>query len=453
MDSWDDSTPRILRKDFDGEEKVYRFLSTAFNRFEKEHWSIYCVCALRVSPTYTGPPLEIAVRNAWKALRFEYPGLSVVPEGFTKVYVVPDALVVEAWASNTFAVESTLSADEIIASFTPRDLPSLYYLPSTSEILFRSSHWRIDAVGTCMLLDRLFAIIAQPPDLNSVLWAKEFQNMSPSMEDAVAPAEKATPEMEDFARKYIDNFHKNTLQNCGLPYNGDQTTPPGKTTRQAVIFTKESTAELIRVCKAKNISITAAIHAALAETVFALSLEDQHSDYTTVLSINLRKYLQPPYRTKAHACQTYVTSITPRVLRNSNFSGRATALVGDYNNWHSQQFMKSLRLIYKYHSDAVLARQSQAPPPSGVFLSSLGVVEQYLTGDYGNDIHVGGFRFGVTIMTRQMLLYPWTFRGRFNLSVNYNEAYYDSITAREVLDRVRHVLETELELKLDCEVC
>ncbi|KAH8799836.1 hypothetical protein F5884DRAFT_811356 [Xylogone sp. PMI_703] len=450
MSSYTEVSPGTFKRECDGEEKVYRAMALAFNKLGKEHWCLYCLCALRFGPSFTGASSIVdTLRQAWKALRFEYPGLSVVPEGFTTFYVLPDANKVEDWASQTFFVESTRFADEIIASYTPRDLPSLYYLAASSEILFLSSHWRIDAIGTLMLLDRFFSILAQPPKLEAIPWTSEIQNLSPSMEDAVGPPEPTSPAMEELARSTIETFHKSTLNNCGLPYKGDLTTMPTVSTRSAVVFSKESTSAFVTACKAHNISVTAAIHAALAETVFGLSLEDK-KDYSTVMSVNLRQYLQLPYRTQAHACQTYVSSIAPTVLRNSTFSKRTAALMDDYNNWHTDEHMKSLRLLYKHHAAAILDRKGPPPaPPSGVFLSSLGVVEQYLGGDYGNAIHVENFRFGVTMMTRQMLLYPWTFKGQLNLSVNYNEAYYDDVAARDVLNRVQTVLETELGVKLE----
>jgi hypothetical protein len=138
------------------------------------------------------------------------------------------------------------------------------------------------------------------------------------------------------------------------------------------------------------------------------------------------------------------------VLRKSSFKERTAALMLEYGGWHTDDHMRSLRLLYKYHADAFLNRKGPPPtPPSGVLLSSLGVVEQYITGDYDGAVQVEKFNFGVTMMTRQMLLYPWTFKGRLHFSVNYNEAYYDAGVAEEVLTTLQNVLEKELGTKLD----
>ncbi|KAL9639045.1 MAG: hypothetical protein Q9164_001180 [Protoblastenia rupestris] len=452
--AWTDTKPGEYRKDFSGVEKIYRKMSQAFSHIGKEHWGIHCVCRFHPGPSFGKRDTETALRKAWKALMFEYPGLSVVPDDLTKVFIVPDAQATDKWVDQTFFVEFTGIADTIIANSKPKDLPSLIFLPSSSEIVFLSQHWRTDAIGTCMLLDRLFSIMAQPQDPGSSQWRPGPENISPCLEDAAGSPENGTPELQNFAWEYIDNFHKKAVNSGGLPYKGQAATVPGDLSHQDVTLTKDSTSTLVAACKSRNISVSAAIHTSLARTVFSFAPpEDQPSEYTTVIATNMRAYLPPPYNTKTHACQTYVASITPTVQRSSDFSTATAALTREFKTWHSEKLMQALRQIYKYHAEKLSApRPKGVPPPkppSGVTLSSLGVIERYLTGDYGDVVKVDRFRFGVGMMTRQMLLYAWTFQGRMSLSVNYNTAYYDDSMAQEVLSRIKITLEKELGLELD----
>lgn len=63
-------------------------------------------------------------------------------------------------------------------------------------------------------------------------------------------------------------------------------------------------------------------------------------------------------------------------------------------------------------------------------------------GGYGGSlVRVDGFRFGVSMMTRQVIVYAWTFRGQLVLSVNYNEAYHGEDVVRNVLERMKSCLE------------
>ncbi|BCR91315.1 uncharacterized protein ACHE_70158A [Aspergillus chevalieri] len=453
MLGWTETSPGVFKKDFDGAEKIYRKILQSFAHYGKEHWCLHCICSLRFDPSVHSPESTAGeLRNAWKLVRFEFPGLSIIPDDLTKVYTIPTAAAVEQWADETFFVETEKQPDQVLSTIQlPRELPSLYYFPSSSEILFVSSHWRIDAIGTCMLLDRFFTIFVEQPGKTKyeIQWEKEIDNMSPSMEDAAGSATVYTPEIEDLAQKAIAK-HQEALKTAGLPYHGDKTTIPGDSSRQAFAFTKESTRNLVSACRAKGITVTAAIHSALAETIFLLGpSEHQDLDHTAVMSVNIRKYLPSPYNSPSHACQTYVTGITPRARRHSSFLDRAAALKEEYKSWYSDLYLHSLRLIYKYHGDALFAPpKPDAAPPSGVFMSSLGVIEPYLRGDYGS-LQVEEFRFGVSMITRQMIVYAWTFHNQLVLSVNYNEAYYNKDLVQDVLEKTRSCLETELGVKCE----
>lgn len=87
MLGWTEPFPGVFRKDFDGAEKIYRKISQSVAHLEKEHWCLHCICSFRFDPS----PESAAdsLREAWKLLRFESPGLSIVPDGLSKVYTVP----------------------------------------------------------------------------------------------------------------------------------------------------------------------------------------------------------------------------------------------------------------------------------------------------------------------------------------------------------------------------
>lgn len=480
--TWKDIEPNVFRSDWGGAESIYRRISLSFSHIAREHWRIHCICDIKIIE----PSLKIAcakidiaslLQHAWINLGMEFPGLTVVPEGVTsKLFHVLEPERIKEWTDETFFVETTHTADEIIANSEPRSLPSLYWLPSSSQIVFLSSHWRIDGIGCCMLLNRLFALAAaaaDPSSNGSVEYGKckqQLARISPALEDAAGcPPEMTGPaadKLKDYATKYIDDFHQKAIHSGGLPYQGDSTTAPRNTAHQDLTLTEISTATLIAACKKRGISVTAAIHTALAHTVFSFTHPGDQSDYTTVIAVNLRGYLPQPYSTMQHACQTYVGSIIRTICRHDQFTTSAAKLSKYYKTWHSEEFIKSLPWIYRIHADRLFNSpppktrplgEPVSKPPSGVTLSSLGIIEQYLKGNHyggtgdedGAQVQVHSFRFGVTMMTRQMLLYLWTFRGLMTLSVNYNEAYYSTEMVRDVLARITGALKKELEVDLD----
>ncbi|KAE8146576.1 hypothetical protein BDV25DRAFT_169805 [Aspergillus avenaceus] len=450
--------PTTVRLPWGGAENIYRRVSLAFKHVDREHWRIHCVCAVSFHGL-TPDEQTTCLRNAWKVLVTEHPRLAVEPDGTTsKTYEVLDNESIEAWAQDTFFVEDTRTPDEVIRTTEPRDLPSLHFHRTTSELVLLSSHWRMDAVGCMMLLNQLLALTASTPKTTPESPETQISRISAPLEDAAnCPPLDASSASKSYAETWIENMHRNAIHAGGLPYNGETTTPPSETTHHDITLTRASTAALLAACKAKQISVSAAIHAALAHTVFSFS-EDQ--EFTTVMAVNLRPYLPPPYNGPKHAVQTYVASIIPTVSRDAPFTDSARALSKSYKTWYSEEFIHALRWIYTLHAEKLFRPPPPSPPspeavtpkpPSAVTLSSIGVVESHIQREYirkEKGVSVTGFRFGVTMMTRQMLLYPWTFRDRLTLSLCYNEAYYDLEMAGSVLERLRRVLEGELGVEL-----
>ncbi|CAJ2500235.1 Uu.00g030880.m01.CDS01 [Anthostomella pinea] len=211
-------------------------VSQAFKPIGREHWGLYIVCSFELGPSLSGRNPSTALRDAWKTLRQEFPALAVNPDALTKkTYAVPSSVSVDEWANETFFVESSADPDDVVASYPSRDTPSLYFFPTRSQILFLCSHWRIDGLGTCMLLERFFTILAQgQPAPNS--WTDGIQSISPSLEDAAGAPRTENPELVEFAQGYIEDHHRNAVHAGGLPYAGDTTTPPGRASYSAITF-------------------------------------------------------------------------------------------------------------------------------------------------------------------------------------------------------------------------
>ncbi|KAJ5764559.1 hypothetical protein N7533_003240 [Penicillium manginii] len=437
---------------FSNYEQVYLKMSRAFSHLEKEHWGIHCVCSVAQQAPNRSTFSE-SLRTAWMQLLVEYPGLSMIPVGLQKKYSRLDDTGIQSWAENTFFETGHLCADTIISEAKPKDLPSLYWIPASSEILLSIQHWRVDALGACMLLDRLFEIMAGSND-HSTLHDEVRQNLpTPSFESAAGALKTEDAGVQAYAREYINTFHQKAVNAGGLPFQGGATTPPSRSTHRDLEFSADDTNVIMNACKNKKISVTAAVHTALARTVFSyLTQKECQAGYTTVMAVNMRPFLPPPFDGRKHACQTFVASITPTVHYDSGFVESARALTDEYHNWGSAEFMRSLWWIYVYHLAKVSApRVNGAPgkPPSGVTLSSLGIIDRNLRSDYGPKLQIDKFRFGVSMMTRQTILYAWTFKGRLSLSLNYNEAYYSDSMASEVVSRVAWHLKEGLEVDLN----
>ncbi|KAI0161028.1 hypothetical protein GGR52DRAFT_156878 [Hypoxylon sp. FL1284] len=457
--TWTEVSPEVYSTELGGVEKIYRFMSNIFKPTGREHWGLYCSCTLELGPSLSQRDPATALRDAWKALRQEFPALAIVPDGLTKkTYILPNASRVEKWAGETFIVERNTDPDAVLASYPARDHPSMYYFPKSSQVLFLASHWRIDGLGTCMIMDRFFAILtASTPSPAADSWTNDLEKVSPRLEDALGAPTEETPEIHELAQKQIADHHKNAVHAGGIPYLGDATTPPGSPAHTFVNFDAQTTAALIAACKARGVSVTAAVYAALADAVLALSREegDAPEKYTAVMATNMRGYVRAPYGGREHAAQVYIIGRSPTVAHGSSFADKTAQFAAYSRDWYDDDFLRAYRVTTRHHYDAMTQRRPAPPPggapppkpPSGVTLSSLGVIEKLLPAAYG-DVRVAGFHFGVSMLTRQMLLYVWTFAGRMCFSVNYNDAYHDAASVRALIEHIRLVLAEEVGVAL-----
>lgn len=451
--------------EYDGAEKVFYGMSQAFKPHKREHGSVYTICRIRSthSPGATGPGgLGELLREAWTRLRFDFPALSVFEDGGKKTYLEATPANVKAWADNTFWVnDGAVSARHVVAVLHLRKLPCLIYVSRSSEVLFHGSHWRIDALGACMVLDRLFSIVsilaelagATQESLGQPRWELEHEHLSPSLEDAYGCAKEPTPSTEAKAEEIRRRNFDTAYPTAGLPYRGDLSTPPGLHRCQTVAFGKYASEQLVRACKTRGFSVTAAVHAASAVAVWDSAAADTPGcdSYSTLVAVNVRPLL--PGSASTYTCGTYVTGITHTLQRGDerDFESWCRQLTSGYRgDWDPATYMPALRSIYRVHGETLAALASSGaarPPASNVTVSSLGVIDGYLRADHGA-VQVDTFHLGSAIMGRQPTLYIWTYRGSLTLSVDYNEAYYSAEQIAAFLESVTSCLSKELGVDL-----
>ena len=136
-----------------------------------------------------------------------------------------------------------MTAAELYNTFKPTALATLHYLPRTSEILFHSFHWRIDGIGSLRLLDRCFGALAES---RLVEFGDEGKNLSLSLDEAANVPVRTTPKTEQAA--------------------------------------------IISGCKANDLSVTVATHAAnFRATQSDADAETSGNKHTTWLPFNLRR--------------------------------------------------------------------------------------------------------------------------------------------------------------------
>ncbi|MCJ1237516.1 hypothetical protein MMC14_005502 [Varicellaria rhodocarpa] len=378
-------------------------------------------------------------------MRYAHPEIASVIKGENKVYIVPDTPTIQNWLQDTFFIENTRTATELFSEFRPGPLATIHYIPSTTEIAIHSSHWRIDGIGALQLLDQFFEALANPKEIR---FGDEHMRLSPNLEEVLECSPHVSRELEEEADALVVKF-VNGLPSIGLPIHTNKNQISGATFRSSSDLEPKLTSIIIASCKARTISLTTAVHAAIILITQRLAPASSSSKkYTSWCALDLRKYCPSPYNSSAYAVSVCHTGI-PAVIIPGDFTTITSSLQSMYSKSFHSSDSNALKIL-----DSVVRRTTalakttpppDAPLPAEPMLSSLGFMDNYVKAKYdGFDILDAWL--GVEMLTQQLEVYAWTWRGSLKLSVCYNGNFYEKDFVDQFLVDVKEVLLRSLEL-------
>ncbi|MDI1489702.1 MAG: hypothetical protein OHK93_000900 [Ramalina farinacea] len=431
--TWVKKRPGRYERPLDSMETFHKAYGAIGHGFNREHFS--CTAAVEFHTEMDSHTLIDILRLAWQKMRFTYPQLAAYTEKDTFIYEVPDGEALEVWLAATLRIESsTQTRNDLIASFKPQQLASLHYLPSNSEILFHTPHWRIDGVGTLQLLDSLFMAMSDPV---SVTFGDEVRNLTVGLDEAAQVPKEKTQAMIEASAALLNQFLDN-LPSIGLATPSDRL--PAATRWVTTELMPQTTTAIAAACKANEFSVTAAIHAAVVCATQAMADPARQSDkYTTFTFFDLRKHLAPIYQGKSHAMSVCHIGL-PATFRPTNFAHNARELKRIYARPLSAPGENNIFDILPSYVGMVTDMVSGPPPPGmlpateGNF-SSVGSVDAYLKPSYGT-IEITDLWLGVEMLTQIPMVHAWTRQGRMKFNVSYNESFFSPEVAQLFLDAV-----------------
>ncbi|KAI0840950.1 hypothetical protein F5Y06DRAFT_262148 [Hypoxylon sp. FL0890] len=439
-----------------GENETYiKLLGDAGLPLKREHWAINSTATIIPTGSLASADLASHFRRAWTHLRFEHPSLAVdvAPDGKSFMYTVPaDEAALDAWVSQTFSVATDAnSSADVMPTFQPSPYAKLVYLPQSSELLLHTTHWRTDGLGVILLLNALLTLASGPSPLTdpaSLPWGTEVVHLAPAVEVAAGMPKESTPELKERGAALVGTW-AHAAGAIGIPYLGDANTPPAGTRNVALTFSPATTEKIVAACKARNVSVTAAVNASVAGTNYALAdAGARHKHYASTIHVPLRPYLPEPYSTPAFAAGLYTTGWLTRVDSGTSWDERLKIYQDEYQKKITPDFLDAHR-EYAVQIIELLSNMPQGGdhPPSDVDISNIDNVDKIIQQSYGTSeagLEVKAVSIGVEILTRQAVTFMWTFRDQLNLSVVYNEAFHSADQMRQVVNTVRNLLLEEL---------
>ena len=187
-------------------------------------------------------------------------------------------------------------------------------------------------MGVLLLLDAFFDLVAKPtlPEPHTLLSGQEIARLTPAFEDAAKLPIAPTDAIKSTSQKLMETFYESAGA-VGIPYRNEGTTLPRGTRSSRYFFSPSETKNIICQCKAREISVTSAVHASVAAANVTLaSVEKKNRHYTSTVRFSLRPYLPGPYSTPAYASGLYTTGWMKTVLASASWIDNAKAYNDEY---------------------------------------------------------------------------------------------------------------------------
>ncbi|RAO74336.1 uncharacterized protein BHQ10_010348 [Talaromyces amestolkiae] len=437
-----------------GENEIFiKILADAARPLNREHWSINVVATVTPMGSIAWEDLTSLFREAWKGLRFKHPTIAAYVMDETRyVYDVPDKTALTKWVTETFRVVDDKTVDEVIASTTLNPYATMTYFPQTCQLLGHTQHWRTDGVGGFILMDDFLDLACQsvPVDTSSLPWGEETSRLAPSIEEA-AGLLATSPSEEDkkLAQQTVASFG-HTIGAIGIASHAAADTIPGGTRISNLRFSEQETNTVVKACKEKHISVTAAVHASVAGANYLLAApEDRKKHYTSTIRFSFRPFLPYPYSGREYASTIFTSGWMFPVSAKSSWGEREKAYHNEYRKGLTPEFISAHREYAKGLCNLLRSMPAGLPSPTDVDISSLGIVEKMLARERGSperEIRVNQVSGGLEMTNRQCVCHVWTFRNELCLNLVYNEAFHEKATMDAFVRSIKDLLLQELSV-------
>ena len=438
--SWKEKFPGHFERPLNSIEHLLREIGRQDATFNKEQWAVRACAKFRHDSSVANT--KTALKHAWRTLRYLQPQMAASLRGNRMVYETPLLDDLESWMAETFLVETVLTVDELLGSPRPSSLPTLYYLPKISTVLFCSSNWRIDAVGATSLMNLLFKLLVEPLEIPFV---DESRNLSPGRDEAATLPQIVSREDDNAATSLLMEYTTN-LPSLGLPVQLVNEVF-GACCRIESRLSQAISASIVAVCKTKDITVTVAIHAAMLVALQEMSSCTSSGErYTSWGTFNYRPYVDPDYTDPAANPVTSMLCSLPISFTTSNFHENVYTLKKFYAQLRDPFNSSTIHAILAPYTEkqAALIKEPLprgVPQPTEPLLTSLGILDRYLEGNYGRGaVEVTDFWLASVVLTRQPLFYVWTWQGRMSLNMCYNDKFYTEKFMRSFIEKVVRIL-------------
>ncbi|KAK5653269.1 hypothetical protein OQA88_9168 [Cercophora sp. LCS_1] len=423
-------------------EQSYGFMERFFTRFLGEEgkpsqFTIIATLELSVPNSSIGT-LESDLRSTWRAMRFHSPGLATFTGPTGKIYHTATPETLSAWESATFIRHPlNTQASALFSTLTRASLVTLHFLPGTTshQLILQAEHHNIDGRGVYHLFNRFLTILTTPSLRTNLPFGTEWARLPPLMDDLLSLSPISSADETALAAEWISPVSSITPLTIPIP-PPLRSRPPSQSLRTSLRLSRAETSALIAACKTHNLTVTSAWIAALALSLAQTAPDDAPTaGLATFATIDMRRFFPSPFDASEAPVACYHSAIPIALpILGKSFIELAREVKTAFHGGSITEPRKTAWIPFvEMMGNAVGGREGTE---SGVLISSLGVVDDYVRKRYG-DVEVVDVWIGDVMMGGTSLWMCETWDGRLAVSVTYNEAYFGEGQMKGVLERVR----------------
>ncbi|EPQ51102.1 hypothetical protein GLOTRDRAFT_133425 [Gloeophyllum trabeum ATCC 11539] len=344
--------------------------------------------------------------------------------------------------------------------------PHIFYAPldgageaPTYTIAIASPHCIMDARGAMMILQSILKVMSEGADEGS---RPRWNPGTVDYLDLLPPPLELVKEVSAISDESVDRCLRKWRQDTSkmnhiLPPKTRSPSGEGVTRRVLYSFSQEESARLFRKHKSLGVTNNTVLQASLwlATVMLAPPRDEDYSSShcVSLLAVDSRDLLSAKWsNTYSGLCLCDASVSCP--LEMAAGSDRNSALL---------QMMRKITADMKFWRDSgalvdvVNTTAEGAATWSGVaaqkgiglcnaFTSNLGIVDSVISRFHGSALEVLDVSASGRITEPQYFTRAWTFNGKYNIQVNYNDHYYDRTTIDAFLRTVVEVLRSTLDL-------
>ncbi|KAJ4420473.1 hypothetical protein N0V82_004350 [Gnomoniopsis sp. IMI 355080] len=491
-------------------ELFFKKLADSGSPLGREHWAVHLALTLRIKDHADLLPY---LQNTWLAIRREHPAIgsiikppAEVPEAkehandpTREVLTIP-ALDAVRWGRETFFVhENEKDADGLFSGLQPTPTATCHWLPQSSTLIIRSSHWRLDGIGIIKLGHVFLTTLAETlqmkaEDFQTIESTKERSSITtlpPNLERlaqiwrqtqglAAASSQNErqvlTDRLDAGADALVGEFLRG-VPSIGLPNLPDTaTTLPGASARVETKLDISMTAKITKARRAMNLSFTGAVHAAIVRVTARYPQHPLAKSYAAFFPVDLRQSILAAgaaseeelmfglYFSGLPVCINGMIPEDDGSGETKGFKEIAREMTAVYSRdltafWNAPDGhqVSLMELAEPYLKKTTVLFNT--PVPEGLpltqtpDLSGLGKVETFLQREYQSTsehhapkVEVADVWVGTEIINRCVQFHVWSWRDEFRLGVSFNKSFYEKTFVANLLDQVVEELLTGLDV-------